>query len=349
MPFAVKFVFGEFMRKVRVGVVGVGYLGQYHAEKYASMEEVDLVGVADIDKKRAHEIAEKYGTKAYTDYKDLIGKVEAVSVVVPTTLHCSVAGDYLKQGIDVLIEKPMTCTTTEADQLIRLARAKGLILQVGHLERFNPAIMALNDYVENPLFIESHRLTTFRGRGIDVDVVLDLMIHDIDIVLGIVKTDLKSIHAAGVPVITPNTDIANVRLQFKNGCTANLTVSRISAKNMRKIRIFQPKAYLSVDYASRELTVIKKSSEKGIHGFPGIEAEVFSFSDGDSLIAELRAFISSVRTRKAPVVSGEEGRKALSIALKIVRQINNNIRDFRHVLNLASPERCLSNASKISS
>lgn len=337
------------MTKVKVGVIGVGYLGQYHAEKYASMEEADLVGVVDIDKKRAHEIAEKYCTKAYIDYKDLIGKVEAVSVVVPTTLHCPVVGDFLKQGIDVLIEKPMTCTLAEADKLIRLAKTKGLILQVGHLERFNPAIMALNDYLENPLFIESHRLTTFRGRGIDVDVVLDLMIHDIDIVLSIAKSDLKSIHAAGVPVITANTDIANARLQFKNGCTANLTVSRISAKNMRKIRVFQPNAYLSIDYASRELTVIKKSLGEGILGFPGIKANISSFPDGDSLLAELRAFISSVRTRKAPLVSGEEGRKALGIALKIVRQINNNVKDYRHILDLTSPRRCLSGAPKISS
>lgn len=313
------------MRKVKVGVVGVGYLGQYHAEKYASMEEADLIGVVDIDKKRAHEIAKKYGTKTYTDYKDLIGKVEAVSVVVPTTLHYAVASHFLRQGIDVLLEKPMTCTLAEASRLIKLAKARNLILQVGHLERFNPAVVALRDHLENPLFIESHRLSTFKGRGIDVDVVMDLMIHDIDIILNIVKSKLKDIHAVGVPVITPNTDIANVRLEFESGCTANVTVSRISTKNMRKIRIFQPNTYLSVDYARREIVVIKKTTQNGMYGFPGIEEQAASFPESDSLAEELRAFVSSVLTRKPPVVPGEDGQRALQVALKIMKQINRNI------------------------
>ncbi|MDI6790984.1 MAG: Gfo/Idh/MocA family oxidoreductase [Thermodesulfobacteriota bacterium] len=322
------------MQKVKVGVIGVGYLGQYHAEKYASMEEADLVGIVDIDKKRAHEIAEKYGAKTYTDYKDLIGKVEAVSVVVPTTLHYPVAGHFLRQGIDVLLEKPMTCTLAEASRLIKLAKARNLILQVGHLERFNPAVVALKDHLENPLFIESHRLSTFKGRGIDVDVVLDLMIHDIDIILNIVKSKLKDIHAVGVPVITPNTDIANVRLEFENGCTANVTVSRISNKNMRKIRIFQPNAYLSVDYARREIMVIKKTTQNGMYGFPGIEEQVASFPESDSLAEELRAFVFSVRTRKPPVVSGEDGQRALQVALKIMKQINRTIESLGRSLNM---------------
>lgn len=322
------------MQKVKVGVIGVGYLGQYHAEKYAAMEEADLVGIVDIDKKRAHEIAEKYGAKTYTNYKDLIGKVEAVSVVVPTTLHYPVAGHFLRQGIDVLLEKPMTCTLAEASRLIKLAKARNLILQVGHLERFNPAVVALKDHLENPLFIESHRLSTFKGRGIDVDVVLDLMIHDIDIILNIVKSKLKDIHAVGVPVITPNTDIANVRLEFENGCTANVTVSRISNKNMRKIRIFQPNAYLSVDYARREIMVIKKTAQNGMYGFPGIEEQVASFPESDSLAEELRAFVSSVRTRKPPVVSGEDGQRALQVALKIMKQINRTIETLGRSLNM---------------
>lgn len=326
------------MQKVKVGVIGVGYLGQYHAEKYASMEEADLVGIVDIDKKRAHEIAEKYGAKTYTNYKDLIGKVEAVSVVVPTTLHYPVAGHFLRQGIDVLLEKPMTCTLAEASRLIKLAKARNLILQVGHLERFNPAVVALRDHLENPLFIESHRLSTFKGRGIDVDVVLDLMIHDIDIILNIVKSKLKDIHAVGVPVITPNTDIANVRLEFENGCTANVTVSRISNKNMRKIRIFQPNAYLSVDYARREIMVIKKTTQNGMYGFPGIEEQVTSFPESDSLAEELRAFVASVRTRKPPVVSGEDGQRALQVALKIMKQINRTIETLGRSLNMSLPE-----------
>lgn len=326
------------MPKVKIGVVGVGYLGQYHAEKYASMEEADLVGVVDIDKKRAREIAKKYGAKTYTNYKDLMGKVEAVSVVVPTTLHYAVASHFLKQGIDVLLEKPMTCTLAEASRLIKLAKARNLILQVGHLERFNPAVVALNNHLENPLFIESHRLSTFKGRGIDVDVVLDLMIHDIDVILNIVKSPLKDIHAVGAPVITPNTDIANVRLEFENGCTANVTVSRISNKNMRKIRIFQPNAYLSVDYARREIVVIKKTTQNGMYGFPGIEEQVASFPESDSLAEELRAFVSSVRTRKPPFVSGEDGQRALQVALKIMKQINRTIENFGRSLNMSLPE-----------
>lgn len=323
------------MLKVKVGVVGVGYLGRYHAEKYASMKEADLVGVVDIDQKRAYEMAQKYGTKAYTDYKDLRGEVEAVSIVVPTTLHYQVARDFLKQGTDVLIEKPMTCSLAEAGKLIKLAKERNLMLQVGHLERFNPAVMALNDHLERPLFIESHRLATFKGRGVDVDVVLDLMIHDIDIIMNIVKSELKGVDAVGVAVITPNTDIANVRLQFENGCTANVTVSRISNKNMRKIRIFQPNAYLSVDYARREIAVIKKTSENGRFGFPGIETNTTSFPESDSLADELRSFLTSVRTRRPPVVSGEDGQRALQVALKIMKQINHNMENFKPLLNSA--------------
>ncbi|MFH1146430.1 MAG: Gfo/Idh/MocA family oxidoreductase [Pseudomonadota bacterium] len=314
------------MKKVRVGVVGVGYLGRFHAEKYAAMEEANLVGVADTDEKRLRELSDKYGIKGYTDYKKLMERVDAVSIVVPTTLHHQVARDFLRQGVDVMVEKPMTCTLSEAGKLIDLASGKGLILQVGHLERFNPAIMGLKNYVEKPLFIESHRLSTFKGRGIDVDVVLDLMIHDIDIILSIVKSNLKRVHAVGVPVITPNTDIANVHLQFDDGCTANVTVSRISNKNMRKIRIFQSNAYLSADYASKEITVIRKTGNNGNLGFPGIEAETKVFPESDALMEELRSFLRAVKTRERPVVSGEDGRRALQLALKITRQINKKIK-----------------------
>lgn len=314
------------MKRIKVGVVGVGYLGRFHAEKYAAMEEADLVGVADTDEKRLREFLDGCDTKGYTDYRELMQRVEAVSIVVPTTLHYQVARDFLRHGVDVLVEKPMTCTLSEAGKLIDLANGKKLILQVGHLERFNAAILGLKDYVEKPLFIESHRLSTFKGRGIDVDVVLDLMIHDIDIILSIVKSNLKSAHAVGVPVITPNTDIANVHLRFENGCTANVTVSRISNKNMRKIRIFQPSAYLSADYASKEITIIRKTGNNGNLGFPGIEAETKVFPESDSLREELRSFLHAVKTREKPVVSGEDGRSALQLALKITRQINNKIK-----------------------
>ncbi len=320
------------MSRIKVGVVGVGYLGRYHAEKYASMEEAELVGVADIDKERLHDVAERCGTTPYLDYKDLIGRVQAVSIVVPTMLHYKIARDFMEQGVDVMLEKPMTSTLTEAGKLIRLSQEKRAILQVGHLERFNPAIVALKDHIENPLFIESHRLSTFKGRGIDVDVVLDLMIHDIDIILNIVRSGLKRVHAAGVPVITPSTDIANVHLQFENGCTANVTVSRISGKDMRKIRIFQPNAYLSVDYAKREITVVKKTGRDGMLGLPEIASSVSSFPDGDALAEELRSFLTSVRTRQEPVVSGDDGRRALRLALQITRQIKQNIKGLGTIL-----------------
>lgn len=321
------------MKKIKVGVIGVGYLGRFHCEKYASMDEAELVGIADLDEDRVKETEKKYGVKGFGNYKDLIGQVEAVSIVVPTTLHHRVARDFLMAGADVMVEKPMTCTLAEANSLIKLARAKKRILQVGHLERFNPAVTAMQEHVENPLFIESHRLTTFKGRGIDVDVVLDLMIHDIDIIFNLVKSDLKRVHAVGVPVITPFSDIANVHLEFRNGCTANVTVSRISGKNMRKIRVFQPHSYISVDYATREVTVMEKSKDNGEFGLPDIKTNTYCFPESDSLAEELRSFLQSVRNRQQPVVTGEDGRRALQLALQITKQIRNNMQTHEVVLN----------------
>jgi len=243
------------MKPLRIGVVGVGHLGQFHAEKYARMEGVELVGIADIIADRAHDVANRLGTKAFTDYKDLIEKVDAASIVVPTDLHFPASHDFLEARVDLLIEKPITETLDDADTLIQLADSKGLIIQVGHLERFNPAILALSEVIDRPLFIESDRLSGFGERGTEVDVVLDLMIHDIDIILSLVKSPIKSIHAVGVPVVTPRVDIANARLIFENGCVANVTASRISMKSMRKIRFFQKDTYVSVDYASHDVTI----------------------------------------------------------------------------------------------
>ena len=227
------------MEPLRVGVVGVGYLGKFHAEKYANMKDVRLVGVVDIVSERAESIAKRLGTEALTDYRDLIDRVDAISVVVPTPVHFPISRDFLENNVDVLVEKPMAETLEEADALIEVADAGNCIIQVGHLERFNPAVVALRKVVDRPLFIESHRLSIFNERGTEVDVVLDLMIHDIDIILNFVKSELKSIHAAGVPVISSRVDIANARLIFENGCVANVTASRISMKNMRKVRIME--------------------------------------------------------------------------------------------------------------
>jgi len=308
------------VEKVKVGVVGVGYLGRYHAEKYANLPQAELVGVVDINTEKAQEIARTWNTRALSDYRDLIPQVRAVSIVVPTPLHYAIASDFLKQGVDVLVEKPITTTLEEAEGLITLARDRGLILQVGHLERFNAAIVATRDSVRNPMFIESHRLAFFQERGTDVDVILDLMIHDIDIILNMVKSPVREIRAVGVPVISQRIDIANARLEFENGCVANVTASRISDKTMRKIRIFEPDAYISIDYAAKEVQVYRKVSEASPGSYPEIVSEQISIDEKDSLEEEIKAFLRSVITREEPVVPGKAGKEALKVALEIVEQ-----------------------------
>jgi predicted dehydrogenase len=310
------------MNEIRVAVIGVGYLGKFHAEKYSAMDRVQLVGVADIDRSRAAEVAAGFGTQAFTDHRDLLSSVDAVSIVVPTESHYAIGLDFLQHDVDVLIEKPMTSTLEQADALIELAESRRRILQIGHLERFNPAVMALKDIVDRPMFIESHRLSTFKDRCTDVSVVLDLMIHDIDIIMNLVNSEIKSIHAAGVPVICKNADIANVRLQFENGCVANVTASRISTKNQRKIRLFQKDAYISVDFADREIVLIRRNANHSNGVVPGTDIQQLSFSDADALEEELASFVQAVQTRKPPIVSGRTGRKALEVALKIMAEID---------------------------
>jgi predicted dehydrogenase len=320
------------MEKLKVGVIGVGYLGKFHAEKYAAMDDVELVGVADVNAEAAA-VAEKCKTRLYADYREMLPHVQAVSVVVPTTLHHRVAIDCLDRNVDILIEKPMTSTLTEADDLIARAEARNLIIQVGHLERFNPAVLAMGAHLTQPMFIESIRIHTFKNRGTDVDVVLDLMIHDIDIVLSIVDSPLRTIHTVGVPVVTPHTDIANARLIFENGCTANVTVSRISRDNVRRLRIFQPRCYVAVDYAKKEIMVIRQHPEKGEDGLPREEVLTSSFVEKDALEAELRDFVVNVRNRTTPRVAGKEGRRALAVAFQIMAQIREHIETHRELLN----------------
>jgi len=323
------------MEPLHVGVVGIGYLGEFHAEKYARMDGVKLAGVVDIIPERAESVAKQHGTQPLTDYRDLIGKVDGVSVVVPTTVHFPISRDFLENNVDVLIEKPMAETVGEADALIKIADSRGRIIQVGHLERFNPAVVALREVVERPLFIESHRLHIPKRpdpgkevRGTEVDVVLDLMIHDIDIILNLVKSEVKSIHAVGVPVVSSRVDIANARLVFENGCVANVTASRISMKNMRKIRIFQKNTYISVDCANHKITTIQRDGDGIQLPIPGMFLEQTSFEEADSLESELEAFVHSVRTREAPLVSGREGRNALRVALSIMDQIEATNKKF---------------------
>jgi DUF1009 family protein/predicted dehydrogenase len=320
----------SFVRRPRpdalhVGVVGVGYLGRFHAQKYARLPEAELVGVVDVNGSQAARVAAEVQTEAMQDYRDLVGKVDAVSIVTPTMYHHAIAREFLEAGIHVLVEKPMTQTVEEADELNRLAAAKNLVLQVGHLERFNSAFRAIYPRLRNPMFLTADRLALFNERGLEVDVILDLMIHDIDIVLHVVKSPLKQIHAAGVAVLTQLPDIANARLEFENGATANLTASRISIKNMRKLRIFQENCYFSADYGDKRAYAVFKEKTADEAGYPEISIEESEIEEMDALEEEVASFLNCVRTGSRPVVDGLQGRAALAVALDISEQIKNRL------------------------
>ena len=315
-------------KTIRAAVIGVGYLGKFHAEKYAAMEHVDLVGVVDIDAEQAGAVAEKLGTTAFTDYHDLMGKVDAVSVVVHTPAHFAVSRAFLENDVDVLIEKPMTTDLVEADALIAIAGERDRIIQVGHLERFNPAVVALQDIIKQPRFIESHRLSVYKPRCTDVSVVLDLMIHDIDIILNFVNADVKEIHAAGIQVVSQEADIANARIEFTNGCVANVTASRISTRNERKIRIFQQDGYMSVDFANHAVTLVRPAAAGSNELVPGTDIQTLSLDSGDALNDEIRSFVHAVRHRTTPEVTGKMGRDALGIALDVMAQISKTSGQF---------------------
>jgi predicted dehydrogenase len=298
------------------------------------MEDVDLVGVVDPDDKAVRKVAADYNTRPFSDYRDILPQVDAVSIVVPTSLHHRVGIDCLKGDVDIMIEKPMTTTVEEADELIALAAERNRIIQVGHLERFNPAVMAMEKHLSTPIFIESHRIHTFKPRALDVDVVLDLMIHDIDIILNIVKAPLKTIHTVGLPVVTETTDIANARLIFENGCTANVTVSRISQDNIRRLRIFQPRSFISVDYGKKELTVIRQEEGFDEQGLPRRTCQSSCYMEIDALEMELRDFVANVKNRTRPKIAGEEGRRALKVAGEIIDQLNEHLARYADGLGL---------------
>ena len=312
------------MRKIKCAVVGTGYLGKFHAEKYAALEDVELLAVVDSDLEAAARVAEKNGGRALTDYREILGQVEAVSIVVPTSLHHQVARDFLEAGSNVLVEKPMTVTLEEADELIELARRNHLKLMVGHLERFNAALLGLDLVREKPLFIESHRLAPFNPRANDVSVVLDLMIHDIDIILDLVDSQVERIDAKGVTVLTSDTDIANARLTFRNGCVANVTASRASLKVERKMRMFMPNRYISVDFQNRILAEYRKGEREMFPGIPEILSEESSFESGDALMEEIRHFVDCIKTDREPLVSGVAGRRALETATEIARLLKQH-------------------------
>jgi predicted dehydrogenase len=306
----------------RVAVVGVGHLGRHHARIYAAMGGVDLVGVVDTNRPRADEIARTFATAAIPDARDLLGRVDAVSVAVPTEAHVDVALPFLEAGIAVLVEKPLASSLDEADRLIASAEKHHAVLAVGHTERFNPAVETARPLIRSPRFIEVHRLGTFPERSLDIDVIFDLMIHDLDLMLAIVASEVVSIEAVGVNVLTPRTDIANARLRFASGCIANLTASRISRERVRKIRFFQHNAYVSVDYAAREVEAYTLERQDGR---PSIEGGKLPVADDEPLRRELADFVDAAETRRKPGVTGREGRDALALATRVAEKMNESV------------------------
>ncbi len=318
------------MKKVRVGVVGVGHLGQHHARIYAKNTHCELIGIVDIKKKVATKIAHTYNTQSFFDYHYLIGQVDAVSIAVPTVSHYEIAKAFLENNVHVLVEKPITTTVKEAHELIVLAKKRNLILQVGHIERFNAAIRKLNEILKMPKFIEAHRLGPFDPRVKDIGVVMDLMIHDVDIILRIVKSPIQSIEAVGIPILTDKEDLANARIRFENGCIANITVSRVSPHPMRKIRIFQPDAYISVDYRKQSMEIYRKienpNSQKG--DLPSkIVRKKIRLKSEEPLKVELDHFIKCIQKGVQPTVTGEHARDALEIVVQISQEIRKRINE----------------------
>lgn len=316
------------MNPIRVGVAGVGHLGYHHARNYASLEDVTLVGVVDLDPERGQKAAEDFHVPWFKTLDELLAAgVDAVSVSVPTSAHFETATQLLNAGVDVLVEKPLAATTQEAEQMVALAKQRERILQVGHIERFNGAVIALFDAIKHPRFIECHRLSPYPNRGQDVSVVLDLMIHDLEIVLALDRSELVSMDAVGVSVFSEQEDIANVRLRFASGCVANLTCSRISLERMRKIRIFEQDAYLSTDYSDQEVLVYRKKPVKPEvvqNPMELITVEPLPIHREEPLRRELQSFVACVRDRTRPVVSGADGLAALRLAEDIVTFIREH-------------------------
>ena len=309
------------MKKIRAAVIGVGYLGRFHAQKYAQAAECELVAVADTRQEAAGKVAAEVGTQAVTDHRELLGKVDAVSIVTQTPAHFPIARDFLNAGAHVLVEKPITETPDQAREMIELAAKNKRILQVGHLERFNAAILAAEPYLHSPRFVECVRLAPYRERGTDVNVVLDLMIHDIDIVQTIVGAPITSIDAIGTPVFSDEIDIANARIHFSNGCVANVTASRVSVRAERKLRIFEDDAYLSLDLQQKILTLIRKRPPSDPPGPLPVTIDEQNLGQGDALKAEIESFLECIRTGRPPVVSGEAGLMALETAMRITEQV----------------------------
>lgn len=302
-------------KKVNVAVIGVGHLGQHHARVYTELENANLLGIVDTNEEQLEIVCKRLNTKGYKSYKDIPEKIDAVSLAVPTKYHYDIALSLIADGINVLIEKPITETTAQAEELVKKAMEKNLIIQVGHIERFNPAMISLRETLTHPQFIEVHRLAPYKARSTDVGVVLDLMIHDIDIIFSLVNSEIKNINACGVCVLTDREDIANARIEFENGCVANVTASRISAEEMRKIRIFQDDAYISIDYKDQNIKAYRKENNN-------IVPQEIPTEKKEPLKAELESFVDCVIHKEEPIVTGEHGKRALEAAVAIVEQIH---------------------------
>jgi predicted dehydrogenase len=300
---------------LRIAVIGVGYLGRQHARILSTLADTELVAVVDTNRARAEEIAVAHRTRAFSDYHELLGRIDAVTIAVPTRLHRDIAVACLSAGIPVLVEKPMARSLVEAEAMIAAARQAGVVLAVGHTERFNPAVVAARPLLNDPRFIEVHRLGAFPERSLDIDVVFDLMIHDLDVLLSLVQSEAESMEAVGVPVLTGRVDIANARLRFANGCIANLTASRISRDRVRKIRFFQPSAYLSIDYAAQRVELWRLVRADG--AAPSIQGGDIEVVNEEPLKRELTDFVDAVRSVRAPAVTGEDGLRALALAQRI--------------------------------
>ena len=302
------------MSKVKIAVIGIGYLGEFHAQKYKANKNADLIGIVDTNKQRSEEISNRIGVKSYNDYKSIIDQVDAVSIVVPTNLHYKIAKFFIENKKHVLIEKPFASNAAEARKLKKISEKNKTILQIGHLERFNKAFVELKDKVKNPLFIECNRISPFKIRGTEVDVIMDLMIHDLDIIMSINKSKIKNIQASGISVLTSKTDIANARIVFEDNCVCNLSSSRISDKIERKMRVFQKNSYFSLDYQNSSLDTYKKIKNKNV---VSIEKKENSFPQNDSLKDEIDSFVKCIKNNKKAVVDASDGLNALTYALKI--------------------------------
>ncbi len=307
-----------------MGVAGVGYFGKFHAAKIAAAPGAELVAVADSDGARAHKVAALHGATGCADARDMAGQIDAVAIAVPTRAHFEVAQAFLEAGVHVLLEKPIADNLDDAGRLIALAAEKELVLQIGHLPRFSGAAEFLRRRLDNPLFIESLRIAPFKPRGTDVSVVLDLMIHDLDFILSLVRAPIASIDAAGAAVFSDSEDIANARVKFENGCIANITASRISLKTERQMRIFQSDAYIAVDFDKRKTRIVGKKSAGPIAGLADVALEEESYEEVDELEREIEAFIAAVKNGTPPVVSGEDGRRALEAALSVADSLSAN-------------------------